>query len=208
MNIKEKYEKFSKWLEGQDRDKLKFIHNQNSGWREKNDLLKNFSDSYRWYKCVSELDKSKIGYILGDKIASLKDISKYMIKYISSFERDMKKSKKDWIKDYGSVNETNDDDESFEEFFTEQNHSAGYAGIEEYNSVKSFWKHLSNEDVFHVVSGEVMDYREIDLDGHRQYWLSHSGVNHSSSASFNNSKTKVRKNLKKTSTIVMIATTQ
>ena len=98
MNIKEKYEKFSKWLEGQDRDKLKFIHNQNSGWREKNDLLKNFSDSYRWYKCVSELDKSKIGYILGDKIASLKDISKYMIKYISSFERDMKKSKKDWIK--------------------------------------------------------------------------------------------------------------
>lgn len=177
MNIKEKYEKFSNWLENQDNKKLEFLYNQNSGWRdEDNILLKNFKDSYGWYKCVSEFDKSKIDYILGDKIATLEDISNYMINYISRFEKEIEESKKDWISDFGSAEATNSDGENFEECFTEQNHSAGYAGIREYYEVKRFWENLSDEDVFSVISGEVMECYEIDLDGHRNYWLSRSKV--------------------------------
>lgn len=175
MNIKEKYEKLSKWIEGQDSDNLKFLNNQ-SVYGENNALLENFKDSYGWYKCVSEFDKSSIDYILGDKVASVEDISKHMIGYISKFEEEIEECKKDWISDYGSAEARNRDGENFEEFYTEQNHSSGYAGIEEYYEVKRFWENLSEERVFDVVSGEVEDNYEINLDGHRNYWLSHSGV--------------------------------
>lgn len=177
MNIKEKYEKFSNWLENQDNKKIEFLYKQNSGWRgNDNSLLKSFKDSYGWYKCVSEFDKSNIDYIFGDKVATVEDISNYMINCISRFEKEVEECKKDWISDYGSAEARNRDGENFEEFFTEQNHSAGYAGIEEYYEVKRFWENLSEEDVFDVVSGEAEENSEINLDGHRNYWLSHSGV--------------------------------
>lgn len=188
MSLKEKYQAFEAWLKKQNKDKVKFLSKQ-SVWANDKTELANFVFTYRWFNNINEYKKPYSGrgqnywgdlrpYILGEKKATLEDIREHMQKSLSYYKKDIENGRKQWAKDYGSTDATDDGGFTFEQYWTEQERSSGYAGIEEYNDILSFWENLSHEDVLLAVSGDVDEAYDIygGLDGHRQYWFSHSSV--------------------------------
>lgn len=178
MEIKKHYNDVKVWLDYHKERKhmVEFIHNE-LGWQgSRDEKLDSFNKTYRWFKTISSYDKKNLKYLTGDKVATLEDIKKYMLSYISSFESELETARRQWIDDYGDEHNPDQHGMTFEESFNENNLSCGYGGIEHYNDVKGFWMRLDHEKALSVAAGMTIDDYEIDLDGHRQYWLSRANI--------------------------------
>lgn len=151
-NIKDVYNQIETWLKGQDKKKIKFLENE-SCYDDKSELGR-LKSTLQYHYIMNEY-KAQHEYLFGEKNVTLKDISKHML---------------DSMGKYGPAKgETKDD-------FDEDQLSCGYADTTMFGEIKSFWRNLDESALLSVASGSVMDEYEIDLDGYRCYFLSHSKV--------------------------------
>jgi len=151
-NIKDIYNQIDSWLKKQDSKKIKFLEEQ-SCYDNTSELGK-LKETLRYHYIINEY-KGQKQYIFGDKKITLKEISKYML---------------DSMGNYGPKK-----GESRDEFDEDCEHS-GYANVSMFDEIKRFWKNLDEDALLSVAYGSTMDEYEIDLDGYRCYFLSHSKV--------------------------------
>jgi hypothetical protein len=151
-NIKEIYDQIDSWLKNQDSKKIKFLQEQ-SCYDDKSELLK-LQKTLMYHYIINEY-KDKKQYIFGEKKITLKEIGQYMLDSMGDYGPEKGESKAD---------------------FEEDCHHSGYADMRMFKEIKSFWKNLDNDALISVAIGSVSDDYEIDLDGYRCYFLSHSKV--------------------------------
>lgn len=183
MTLKEKYNEFDSWIKGQDKDKINFLIQQDNGYHGnfKSEDLAVLKDIYHWHQAINDLANAYKGgyderwedlrpYVLGDKIATIEDIKNHMLEYLSFYQKKIDERKKEWVQEYGSANAEDEEGFTFEEAWNEDERSSGYAGISEYKKILSFWKGFTSEMI------QYLDDNDMNLDGHRNYWFSHSTV--------------------------------
>ena len=151
-NIKEVYSQIGSWINKQDSKKIKFL-NEQSCYDDKSELGR-LQKTLRYHHIIKEY-KGKEEYIFGDKKVTLKEIGKYMIDSMGNYGPDKGESKAD---------------------FEENCEHSGYANMSMFKDIKTFWKDLDKDALLSVASGNVEEEYEIDLDGYRCYFLSHSNV--------------------------------
>lgn len=150
--IKEVYTEIDSWLKKQDSKKIKFLESQRE-YGDTSDLSK-LQKTLRYHYILHEC-KDKLPYIFGDKTITIKEISQYMINSMGDYGPEKGESKED---------------------FEENCHHSGYADMAMFKDIKSFWKSLDKESIMSIANGSADEDYEIDLDGYRCYFLSHSNV--------------------------------
>lgn len=119
------------------------------GIKEDEEKIQNI---HHYHYAINQVPEKMRPYVFGEKVPTLKEIKKYMLDSIGNLGKDWK----------------DDDDEEYE--------SSGYAGKREIEDIRSFWRQLDSDRVLSIVMGSEMDEYEVNLDGHRHYLLSRSGV--------------------------------
>lgn len=153
-SVKDIYNEIGSWLKKQNPTVIEFLKKQQASWDNTCDLGK-LQTTLQYYDNIKEESKINREYIFGQKFATLKDISKHML---------------DSMGNYGPKK-----GESREDFDEDAQH-CGYADVEMFKEIKNFWKDFDEDALLSIASGSEMDNYEIDLDGHRCYFLSHSHV--------------------------------
>jgi hypothetical protein len=153
-NLKETFLAIEEWLKTQDADKIKLIIEDNyRRYDDKTDQGK-LAKTYLWYQNIKNWADNYKEYILGDKLTSLDEISHLMMSYLDR-------------QNYGPA-----EDETEEEF-SEDQMSSGYASLAMYEDIYSIWQNLDEHHFLSVIGNA---YDEVNLDGHRCYFLSHSKI--------------------------------
>ncbi len=149
MSLKEIYEEIDQWVKMQDPLKIKAIRENRIHTSDK------IHYTLSWYYTILDKNSNNRDYIFNVKTATIEDISKYMLEYIG---------------DYGPEDGEDEDD------FNEDQMSTGYATTWIYNKIKKFWENLDKDKIMSIAEGRCTDDYEIELDGHRSYFLSRSEV--------------------------------
>lgn len=145
--IKEAYNKIDAWVKNQDPKVINTILKSND---KSLDSLKNTLYYYNNLKSGDKLE-----YIFGDKKVTLSEIGQFMIKSMGN---------------YGPKN-----GQTIHDFNEDCQHS-GYADTDMFKDIVRFWKNLDSDGVLSIANGSEMEDYEVDLDGYRCYFLSHSNV--------------------------------
>ncbi len=144
--IKEIYNKIDSWLKTQDSKKIKFLWEQQ---RLYSDIeLEKLRKILYYHFEINKYAEDKLEYVFGDKTVTLEYISGYMLKYLGD-DKELAESGKD---------------------------EDGYADKAQFKDIKTFWEGLDDAKILSIVRGSVEDDYDIDLDGYRCYFLTHSKV--------------------------------
>ena len=154
MTIKEKYSNIHNWISSKDPVKIKVICDIQTN----DDSISKLQRSISTTNCIT--DSEGKDYILGDKIATLKDMSDYMLDILNKH-----------LGNYTTENEDErwEDDESYGDY-----DDSGYYTKDAVGKIVNFFTNLTDDKVIDIATDAVMDGYEIDLDGGRCYFVSHS----------------------------------
>ena len=155
MKIKEKYLSIHNWVSNKDPFKINLILDVKVNAKD------NISKLQKAITTTNYITKSKSkDYIIGDKIATLKDMSDHMLDILNKH-----------LENYTTEDENKrwEDDESSGDY-----DDSGYYTKDAVGKIVNFFTNLTDDKVIDIATGAVMDRYEIDLDGGRNYFTSHS----------------------------------
>ncbi len=147
-DIKKKYIKVKKFVESIGSEKLNFFRS-NSFYEE------DFTNIRDLIYLEENISGSKFPeYILGDKIATIEDISEFMVKKLN-----------DHLSNYTTENEEEryeDEEDSYGDY-----DSSGYYNSEAVKKLVNFFKNLDHGKILSIANGSYEDYYGLDLNGGR-----------------------------------------
>jgi hypothetical protein len=157
MMIKEKYLNIHNWISSKDPIKIKSI----SSTQTYDDSIVNLQKAISTTNYITNSEGKD--YILGDKIVTPKDISEYMLDILNKH-----------LEEYTTEDENEGyyDEESYGDY-----DDSGYYTKDAVGKIVSFFTNLTDDKIIDIATDSVMDGYEIDLDGGRHYFVSHSNLN-------------------------------
>lgn len=148
INLKELFNNVDLWIRKNDPEKIKLI-NKASGLAYRSGEL---NDTMMWYHNINDLSDENKKIIFGDIVLSLEDIKNRMLQYLGE------KS--------GSF-----EDEDYSDY-----DDCGHSSEIGYQKVIDYFEDFNEERLISIAAGSTRDYYEVDIDGGRSYFMSHSDI--------------------------------
>jgi hypothetical protein len=175
----EEIKKFVKKLKDHWGDDFKFnldtIGNKYS-WHSNSKIkgLDTFFEMINWHDNIMELSSEDKEYVFGEKVASVDDLKNRALSTIKKRFWDSYNQRKYEVMDTESeYYDSSVSQEDFDEEYTEECNSSGYAGVSEVQEIEGFWERLTEKNMLDMF---IYEEDELGLDGHRWYFFSQANL--------------------------------
>lgn len=170
--LQQLYETMTQWLMTQNLEQIKVLRESPSTYNP-HEPIEQLRTSLQWYETLTDLGADGRAYLFGTKTITLPEIGAFMVQSIGTYGPSPEESER--LRRDLATDEDRDPSEirpaEIEDAWTQECHDDGYAGLDEYEEVIAFWRDLDLNAVLAVILDTVTDDYELDLGGHRCYWM-------------------------------------